>query len=72
MILENWAPSTKVSQIIFFAKNGGAAEVSRITKQACVRSPITRTLYLLKHVVGTHIRNTLDNFPLHPTQLEMV
>jgi hypothetical protein len=24
-----------------FAKNGGAAEVSRITKQACIRSPIT-------------------------------
>jgi hypothetical protein len=55
-----------------FAKNGGAAEVSRITKQACIRSPITRTLYLLKHVAGTHICSTLDNFPLHPTQLETV
>ena len=40
-----------------FAKNGRAQNIPRITKQACVRSPISHTLYLLKHVVGTHIRN---------------
>jgi hypothetical protein len=53
-----------------FAKNGGAQNIPRITKQACVRSPISCTLYLLKHVAGTHIRNHHDNFLLSPTNLE--
>jgi hypothetical protein len=53
-----------------FAKNGGTQNILRITKNACVHSPITRTLFLLKHVAGTHIRSTHPNFPLSPTQLE--
>jgi hypothetical protein len=53
-----------------FAKNGGAQNIPRITKQACVRSPISRTLYLSKHVAGTHIRKHQDNFLLSPTPLE--
>jgi hypothetical protein len=53
-----------------FAKNGRAQNIPRITKQACVRSPISCTLYLLKHVAGTHIRNHHDNFLLSPTNLE--
>jgi hypothetical protein len=53
-----------------FAKNGGAQNILRITSNACVRSPITHTLFLLKHVAGTHIRSTHPNFPLSPTQLE--
>jgi hypothetical protein len=53
-----------------FAKNGGAQNILRITKNACVRSPITRTLFLLIHIAGTHIRSTHPYFPLSPTQLE--
>jgi hypothetical protein len=53
-----------------FAKNGGAQNIPRITKQACVRSPITRTIFLLKHTAGTHIRNNKEGFLLAPTQLE--
>jgi hypothetical protein len=53
-----------------FAKNGGAQNIPRITKQACVKSPISRTLYLLKHVAGTHIRKHQDKFLLSPTPLE--
>jgi hypothetical protein len=53
-----------------FAKNGGAQNIPRITQQACVRSPITRTIFLLKHIAGTHIRNNKDGFILSPTPLE--
>jgi hypothetical protein len=53
-----------------FAKNGGAQNIPRIIKQAYVRSPISRTLYLLRHVVGTHIRKNQDDFLLSPTPLE--
>jgi hypothetical protein len=53
-----------------FAKNRGAQNISRITNLACVRSPITRTLYLLKHVAGTHICSNQIEFPLSPTKLE--
>jgi hypothetical protein len=52
------------------AKNGGAQNIPIITKNACVRSPITCTLYLLKNVAGTHIRSTQTDFPLTPTKLE--
>jgi hypothetical protein len=53
-----------------FAKNDGAQNIPRITKQACIGSPISRTLYLLKHMAGTHIRKHQDNFLLSPTPLE--
>jgi hypothetical protein len=53
-----------------FAKNGGAQNIPRITQQACVRSLTTRTIFLLKHIAGTHIRNNKDGFILSPTPLE--
>jgi hypothetical protein len=53
-----------------FAKNGGAQNIPRITQQACVRSPITRTIFLLKHIAGSHIRNNTDGFLLSSTPLE--
>jgi hypothetical protein len=55
-----------------FAKNGGAQNIPRITQQACIWSPITCTLFLLKHIAGTHIRNNKDGFILSPTQLESI
>jgi hypothetical protein len=53
-------------------KHGGAQNIPRITPQSCVRSPITRTLFLLKQVASTHIRKNHDNFPLTSTSLENV
>jgi hypothetical protein len=53
-----------------FAKNGKAQNIPRITKQACVRSPISCTLILLKHVISTQIRNNQASFPLTSTNLE--
>jgi hypothetical protein len=53
------------------AKNGGTQNIPRITNNACIRSPITRTLFLLKHVARTYIRSTHPNFPLTPTKLEI-
>jgi hypothetical protein len=55
-----------------FCQNGGVQNIIRITKNACVQSPITRTLFLLKHVAGIHIRSTHPDFPLSPTQLEII
>jgi hypothetical protein len=53
-----------------FAKNGRTQNIPRITNLACIRSPITRTLYLLKHVAGTHLRSNQIKFPLSSTKLE--
>ena len=55
-----------------FAKNGGAQNIPKITQQACVRSPITRTIFLLKHIAGIHVRNNKDGFLLSTTQLETI
>ena len=52
------------------AKIGGVQHISRITKQSCVQSPITHMLYLLKKVVGAHIRSINKDLPLQRTQLE--
>ena len=52
------------------AKIGGAQHIPRITKQSCVQSPITRTLYLLKKFVGAHIRSINEDLPLQRIQLE--
>jgi hypothetical protein len=52
------------------ATYGGALNIPRLTSHDCIRSPITRTLYLLKTVGGIHLQSTLNNFPLLPTSLE--
>ena len=52
------------------AKHGGSLNLPRISPHDCTRSPITRMLYLLKKTSATHLKSTLEKFPLHPTQLE--
>jgi hypothetical protein len=52
------------------AKFGGALNLPRLTSHDCIRSPITRTLYLLKTTSDIHLRSTLHDFPLPPTPLE--
>ena len=37
---------------------GGAKKIPRIKYHHCVRSPITRTLFLLKKEVGVHLKST--------------
>jgi hypothetical protein len=51
---------------------GGAEEISRIKYHHCVRSPITRTLFLLKKEAGVHLKSTMDNFILNTSLLENV
>ena len=52
------------------AKYGGSKEITRIKYHHCVRSPITRTLFLLKHKAGVHLKSTINNFLLTPSSLE--
>ena len=52
------------------AKFGGAKEITRIKSHHCVRSPITRTLFLLKHEAGVHLKNTIDSFILNSSPFE--
>ena len=52
------------------AKFGGSEEITHIKYQDCVRSHITRTLFLLKHEAGVHLKSTIENFLLNPSPLE--
>jgi hypothetical protein len=52
------------------AKHGGLQNLPRISKHDCIRSPITRTLYILQTTSGAHLRSTLEKLPLLPTPLE--
>jgi len=52
------------------AKFGGSKELTRIKYHHCVRSPITRTLFLLKHEAGVHLKSIIGNFLLDPSPLE--
>ncbi len=54
------------------AKYGGSKKITRIKYHHCVRSPITRTLFLLKHKAGVHLKSTINNFLLKPSPLETV
>ena len=49
---------------------GGAEEIPRIKYHHCVRSPITRTLFLLKKEAGGHLKSTIDNFMFNTSPLE--
>ena len=53
------------------AKYGGAEKIPRIKHQDCIRSPTTRTLFLIKKAGGAHLRSQIDNFPLNATPLEL-
>ena len=52
------------------AKYGGAKDIQRIKYQDCIRSPTTRTLFLMKKEGGAHLKNIEANFQLHSTELE--
>ena len=52
------------------AKHGGSLDLPQISHHDCIRSPITRTLFLLKTTSGTCLKSTFDKFPLLPTPLE--
>ena len=52
------------------AKFGGSKELTRIKYHHCTRSHITRTLFLLKHEPGVHLKYTIDSFLLNPSPLE--
>ena len=54
---------------IFF-RNQNIAFKNQPTKQSCVQSPITRTLYLLKKVAEAHTRSINEDLPLQRIQLE--
>jgi hypothetical protein len=54
------------------AKYGGSLHLPRIRYSDCIRSPTTRTLFLLKEDAHVHICSTLPNFLLHPTPLETI
>ena len=41
------------------AKHGGSLNLPRISRQDCIRSPITRTLFLLKTTGGIHLKSKL-------------
>ena len=53
------------------AKYGGSKDITRIKYHHCVRSPITRTLFLLKHKAGVHLKSTINNFQLNPSPLKI-
>ena len=42
------------------AKHGGSLNISRITQYDRLRSPIIRTLFLLKTISNAHLRSTLE------------
>ena len=52
------------------AKYGGSQDITRIKYHHCVRSSITRTLFLIKHIAGVHLKSTITNFLLNPSPLE--
>ena len=54
------------------AKHGGAKNIPRIKHQDCIRSPTTKTLFLIIKLGGTHLCSKIDNFPLKATPLEQM
>ena len=46
------------------AKQGGSQNIPRIKTYDCLRSPITRTFFLLKHEGELHLKSTHTDFPL--------
>ena len=52
------------------AKNGGAKDIPRIKYQDCIRSPTTRTLFLMKIEGVVYLKSIETNFHLNKTELE--
>jgi hypothetical protein len=55
-----------------FAKYGGAQHLPLLNKEACLYSPTTRTLYLLKHNRLAHIQTDNTTFPHVETPLATI
>jgi hypothetical protein len=55
-----------------FAKYGGAQLLPSLNKEACLHSPTTRTLYLLKHNGLAHIQTDNTKFPHMETPLATI
>jgi hypothetical protein len=55
-----------------FAKYGGAQHLPSLNKEACLYSPTTRTLYLLKHNGLAHIQTENTTFPHIDTPLAII
>ena len=52
-----------------FAKYGGAQHLPSLNKEACLHSPTSRTLYLLKHNGRAHVQTENITFPHMDTPL---
>jgi hypothetical protein len=55
-----------------FAKFGGAQHLLLLNREACLHSPTTRTLYLLKHNGLAHIQTENTTFPQMETPLTTI
>jgi hypothetical protein len=55
-----------------FAKYGGAQHLPLLNREACLHSPTTRTLYLLKHNGLAHIQIDNTTFPHMETPLATI
>jgi hypothetical protein len=53
------------------AKNGGSHHIPRITPGMCLRSSLTRTMYLLKQHVDIHIQSFDPKLSINPTSFEI-
>ena len=53
-------------------KHEGAQNIPRIKYQDYIRSPTTRTLFLIEKAGRAHLRSNIDNFPLKATLLEQM
>ena len=52
------------------AKYGGSLHLNKLKQQACSRSPIARTLFLLEREFEIHVTTTNRAFPIKTTPLE--
>ena len=53
------------------ATYGGSLHLPKLKQQACSRSPIARTLFLLKKEYEIHVTTNNKNFPIKKTPLEI-
>ena len=52
------------------AKYGGSLHLPKLNQQACVRSPIARSLFLLEREYEIHVKTAIRAFPIKITPLE--
>ena len=52
------------------AKYGGSFHLPKLKQQACIRSPIPRTLFLLEREYEIHVTSAKRSFPIKKTPLE--